>query len=202
LETRKSRKPIVILVHEHFDAIDSLVAIVYCTTSKSIAFMMRTGEILTVLALVTSQYALGFVPTTNSNSRILTLQQASSSDSSGEQQPDPVEAFMENASAKGADKVREMSVEERTRRAMLAEAVEDRIFSMYDDLEGLLQDGVPANDEDRDEIQSLAREIKASQSQYENLVSGEASAILGTIGNIGSNSTESKRNQKEGDAAL
>lgn len=97
---------------------------------------------------------------------------------------------MEGASAKGADKVREMSIEERTKRAMLAEAVEDRIFSMYDDLEVLLKDGVPASDEDRDEIQSLAQEIKASQSQYENLVSGEPSTMLGTINELGSNGGE------------
>ena len=60
---------------------------------------------------------------------------------SNQQQPDPVEQFMEEASRKGAEKVKAMSIEERTRRAMLAEAVEDRIFSLYDDLEGLLKDG-------------------------------------------------------------
>ena len=98
------------------------------------------------------------------------------------QQPDPVEAFMEEASRKGADKVKAMSIEERTRRAMLAEAVEDRIFSLYDDLEQLLDDtkgkDTPTSVEDREEITSIAKQIKASQSQYENLVSGQPSAML------------------------
>lgn len=154
-----------------------------------------------MLALLASQMTaptVGFVLPKTSTKRIRKLNQATS-DENGEQpqQPDPVEAFMEDASARGADKVRAMSIEERTRRAMLAEAVEDRIFSMYDDLEGLLKDGVPANDEDRDEIKSLAQQIKASQSQYENLVSGEPSAML----ELGSEAT-AKRNKEEGEADL
>ena len=94
---------------------------------------------------------------------------------------------MEQASLKGAAKIRAMSIEERTKRAMLAEAVEDRIFSMYDEIEARLQGGVPTTDEDRNEIKSLAKEIKASQSQYENLVSGKPSAMLGAINSLGSN---------------
>lgn len=135
---------------------------------------------MALLALVASELSspsFGFVSVSKPSSRIRTLNEAPTGDS-GEQQPDPVEAFMEDASARGAEKVRAMSIEERTKRAMLAEAVEDRIFSMYDDLEALLKDGVPTSDEDRDEIKSLAEQIKASQSQYENLVSGEPSAML------------------------
>lgn len=111
----------------------------------------------------------------------------------GNQDPDPVEAFMEEASLKGADKVKEMSIEERTKRAMLAEAVEDRIFSMYDEIEALLPNGVPASDEDRDEVTSLAKQIKASQSQYENLVTGEPSAMLGAFNKIGKNKDDSEQ---------
>jgi len=85
---------------------------------------------------------------------------------------------MEGASLKGADKVKDMSISERTKRAMLAEAVEDRIFNLYDDLEVLMKDGIPPTDEKRDEISSLAQQIKASQTQYENLVTGEPSEIM------------------------
>ena len=106
---------------------------------------------------------------------------------SQEQQQDPVEAFMEEASRKGADKVKEMSIEERTKRAMLAEAVEDRVFQMYDDLEGLLKDGVPATEDDREEISNIAKQIKASQLQYENLVSGKPSEMLGTMDGLEEN---------------
>jgi len=111
--------------------------------------------------------------------------------------PDPVEAFMEEASLKGADKVKEMSIEERTKRAVLAEAVEDRIFSMYDEIEALLPTGVPASDEDRDEVTSLAKQIKASQSQYENLVTGEPSAMLGAFNKIGKNNSKDNSEQWE-----
>ena len=116
-----------------------------------------------------------------------------------QQQPDPVEAFMEEASQKGADKVRSMSIEERTRRAMLAEAMEDRIFSMYDELEGLLEtDGtVPTSEENREEIKNLAQEIKASQSQYEDVMTGRPSAMLGTINGIGTNSSSADRRKEE-----
>jgi hypothetical protein len=136
--------------------------------------------------------------------RRIDTQRQSSAESNGsetgneeEQHPDPVEAFMEDASQKGADKVRDMSIEERTRRAMLAEAMEDRIFTMYDDLEGLLEDGLPKSTEERDEIQSIAKEIKASQSQYEDMVSGQPSEMLGTINNIGTNSSDTSSNRRK-----
>ena len=154
---------------------------------KAVLFALAAQLTTNVLAFVSTTQSKVPVP---ANGRIcLSLKQSSSPGSSSDkegQQQDPVEPFMEEASRKGAKKVKEMSVEERTKRAMLAEAVEDRIFTMYDDLEGLLQDGVPATDEDRDEISSLAKQIKASQSQYENLVSGKPSAML----NIGSESDE------------
>ncbi|CAB9502053.1 expressed unknown protein [Seminavis robusta] len=154
--------------------------------------------------MLTIRASFGFVPScrrTQATHRIPLLQAAENDDNDGQpqQQPDPVETFMEQASQKGADKVRAMSIEERTRRAMLAEAVEDRIFTMYDDLEGLLQDGVPVSEQDREEIQSLAQEIKASQSQYETLVSGEPSVMLGTINDIGSPSSSNTQAPTEED---
>ena len=85
---------------------------------------------------------------------------------------------------------------------MLAEVVEDRVFQMYDDLEVLLKDGAPASEEDREEISKLAKQIKASQSQYENLVSGEPSEMLGTMNGLEENfeRKENKRNNGNNNA--
>lgn len=93
-------------------------------------------------------------------------------------QPETTEAFMENASRRGADKVASMSIEERTKRAMLAETVEDRIFSLHDELELLLPDNGMALLEKREKIEFLSGEIKASEEQYEALVSGKPSSML------------------------
>lgn len=90
--------------------------------------------------------------------------------------------FLEQASLNGADKIREMSIEERTKRAFLAEAAEDRINSLTLELENLLgNDGLPSKDEDRDEIVDIARQIKGFQEQYNQLVTGEASATLNML---------------------
>lgn len=132
-------------------------------------------------------------------SRIRWLQESNSADNNDtppqqqQQRADPVETFMEEASLKGADKVKEMSISERTKRAMLAEAVEDRIFSLYDELEELMQQqDEPTNDDEerRDDIRSLAKQIKASQTYYENLVSGEPSEMMDMMQSSESNSDE------------
>lgn len=161
--------------------------------------MMMKAALLAVTATQLMTSASGFVSPAHSKIQIPATRRirdliafssspdGNDSNNSQDQQPDPVEAFMEEASLKGAAKVREMSIEERTKRAMLAEAVEDRVFQMYDNLEVLLKDGVPATEEDREEISKLAKQIKASQAQYENLVSGEPSELLGTMDGLEEN---------------
>lgn len=75
-----------------------------------------------------------------------------------------------------------MSIEERTKRAMLAEAVEDRITVLCDDLELLLgENGMPSSAENRDEVQVLAKEIKSLCSEYKALVKGGSSPMLKSI---------------------
>lgn len=75
-----------------------------------------------------------------------------------------------------------MSIEERTKRAMLAEAVEDRMVLLYDDLEELLgEDGLPSSVENRAEVEVLAREIKSLRGEYQTLVSGGPSPMLDSI---------------------
>jgi len=75
-----------------------------------------------------------------------------------------------------------MDIHERTKRAMLAEALEDRIFEIVDELEVLTKaNGGLENlsDEVRNEAVELAKQVKASQKQYDDLVNGRPSSLLG-----------------------
>jgi hypothetical protein len=90
--------------------------------------------------------------------------------------------FLESSARDGSSAVRLMSVEERTKRALLAEAAEDRMMKLTDDLDKLLgDDGMPKNIEDREEAVKIARQIKASQEQYRSLVNGEPSPLIDAL---------------------
>jgi hypothetical protein len=94
----------------------------------------------------------------------------------------PKRSFLEQAALDGADKIALLSLEERTRRAWLAEVTEDRMILLMDELELLLgPDGMPINEEDREEVVVLAREVKALRERYKLLVSGEPCALLDTL---------------------
>ena len=105
---------------------------------------------------------------------------ADAADDDGGDNGHAMQPFFEETALKGAAAVKAMSIEERTRRAMLAEAVEDRICNHYDDLEEILgQEGVlPESEEEREEITNIAKQIKVLQNDYKQLVSGERSAYL------------------------
>jgi outer membrane protein OmpA-like peptidoglycan-associated protein len=91
----------------------------------------------------------------------------------------PQEEFLEVEAQAGAEKVRNMSIEERTKRAMLAEAAEDRMIFLSDELDALLgEDGTPLKAEYREEVVTLAQQIKALQEQYRALVNGEPDPML------------------------
>lgn len=108
------------------------------------------------------------------------------------------EQFMERESIAGAGKVRVMSVEERTKRAMLAEVAEDRLIKLSDELDELLgEDGMPKKEEDREEIVTLCKQIKASQEQYKALVNGEDSPLLNTLEGTGNGSNDVDENNKK-----
>lgn len=70
---------------------------------------------------------------------------------------------------------------------MLAEAAEDQMISLMDELDDLLdeQSGMPKREEDREEVVQLARGIKASQEQYRALVNGEKSPVLDALNGFG-----------------
>ena len=98
----------------------------------------------------------------------------------GNDQGHAMQPFFEETALEGADAVKAMSIEERTRRAMLAEQVEDRVCTLYDDLEVILgQDGtLPESEEEREETRNIAKQIKVLQNDYKQLVSGEKSQYL------------------------
>lgn len=103
--------------------------------------------------------------------------------SSSENEKGPVgkqtDHFLEQKAIDGANKIRSLSIEERTRRAMLAEAAEDRMVTLSDELDNLLgDDGMPIKKENREEAVNLATEIKAQQEQYRQLVMGEQNNLL------------------------
>mmetsp|Transcript_14758 Transcript_14758/g.22772 ORF Transcript_14758/g.22772 Transcript_14758/m.22772 type:complete len:153 (-) Transcript_14758:576-1034(-) len=89
------------------------------------------------------------------------------------------ENIMEMASLAGAEKIAKLDIQERTKRAMLAESVEDRIFELVDELEGLVKEnnGILEGDA-REEAVELAKQTKALQIQYDDLVNGRPSSLL------------------------
>lgn len=91
------------------------------------------------------------------------------------------EQRMETASIAGAKKISELDLQERTKRAMLAEAVEDRIFELADELDLLVakNNGLEnLSDDVKEEAVEIAKQTKALQIQYGDLVSGRPSALL------------------------
>lgn len=95
---------------------------------------------------------------------------------------------MEMSSIAGADAIRKLDLQERTKRAMLAEAVEDRIFELVDDLEELVRkSGGLENltDEIKEEAVEMAKQTKALQIQYDDLVNGRPSPLLDLGGTTG-----------------
>lgn len=98
------------------------------------------------------------------------------------------EMLLESMSLKGAAAVAKMSIPERTKRAMLAEAVEDQIFDLTEELEGLVEeDGNIAVDK-REKAVDLAKQVKGLQGQYDDLVNGKPSSILKALEGMNGNS--------------
>lgn len=89
-------------------------------------------------------------------------------------------------SLKGADRIREMDVPERAKRALLAETVEDRIFELTEVLEGFVDDNGMIPEENREKAVEIAQEAKSLKIQYNNLVTGQPSTILSTLDNSSS----------------
>eukprot|EP00543_Licmophora_paradoxa_P000075 CAMPEP_0202451872 /NCGR_PEP_ID=MMETSP1360-20130828/10198_1 /ASSEMBLY_ACC=CAM_ASM_000848 /TAXON_ID=515479 /ORGANISM="Licmophora paradoxa, Strain CCMP2313" /LENGTH=156 /DNA_ID=CAMNT_0049070539 /DNA_START=148 /DNA_END=618 /DNA_ORIENTATION=- len=113
----------------------------------------------------------------------------SSSDVPDNEEYDPKkmqEALFEQLSKSGAANVAKMDVAERTKRAILAEAVEDRILLLEDDLEELIPSGIiPKDEKIREKAVEIAQTIRACQQDYSRLVNGEPSPLLDTLDSLG-----------------
>lgn len=99
------------------------------------------------------------------------------------------EAHLEQLSRLGSDKISKMSVAERAKRAMLAEAIEDSIFSKEIQLDEIMGESgtIPTDPELLQLCRDISIEIKEAQMQYEALVSGEQSALLNSLESLGIN---------------
>ena len=94
------------------------------------------------------------------------------------------EQIMEMASIAGAKNIASLEIHERTKRAMLAENVEDRIFELVDELEILVKKSgglENLSDETKEEAVEIAKQTKELQIQYDDLVSGRPSSLLSSI---------------------
>ena len=96
------------------------------------------------------------------------------------------EMIFEDLSLKGAKQIAQMEIPERAKRAMLAEAVEDRIFELTEFLESLVDEQGMIAEEDRPRAVDVAKQTKNLQLQYNDLVSGNPSTILDALNAIGS----------------
>ena len=98
------------------------------------------------------------------------------------------EEVLEQLSLDGAERIAKMDIPERTKRAMLAEQVEDRIFELMDVLDKLVENGEGAGElvkeENREKAVDVAREVKSLQKQYDDLVSGRPSSMLSSLESI------------------
>jgi hypothetical protein len=95
-----------------------------------------------------------------------------------------LEQIIDNSSSQGVNSIAAMNLQERTKRAMLAEAVEDRIFELVDELEILVKRNGGYEsfseypDDVREEALEMAKQTKALQVQYDDLVNGRLSVLL------------------------
>mmetsp|Transcript_94989 Transcript_94989/g.273415 ORF Transcript_94989/g.273415 Transcript_94989/m.273415 type:complete len:84 (-) Transcript_94989:324-575(-) len=77
-----------------------------------------------------------------------------------------------------------MGIPERAKRAMLAEAVEDRIFELTDLMEGLIEDDGTVAEKNRKKATDLATQTKKLQQEYSDLVNGSPSSVLNALDSI------------------
>lgn len=94
------------------------------------------------------------------------------------------EAELEAMSVRGASKIAQMDISERTKRALLAEAVENRIFALQQEMLELAQSHGKYS-----VAKALAQQIKLAQVQYEELVNGDPSDMLRAYDSLASMAT-------------
>ena len=97
------------------------------------------------------------------------------------------EAFLEQLSQRGSDQVAKMSIAERAKRAMLAEAIEDNILAKEIQLEELIGENfiLPTDPELLQQCKDISLQIREAQKQYEALVTGGPSVLLSSLESLG-----------------
>ena len=154
---------------------------------------MRVVIGLLLLLLPVWQEASGFAPLSQPR-RIFSI---SSSDKNENQQPSPKqtqERILEQLSREGASQIASLDVHERAKRAMLAEAIEDRIMDNIEVLEHLV---AQTESSCRAKAVELARETKTLQVQYEELVTGKPSSVLQSLEAVMGNSSKDGVEEEE-----
>jgi len=104
---------------------------------------------------------------------------------------------MEELSRIGAKKIATLSIPERTKRAMLAEAIEDQIFENTERLESFLKPDGTLPPKLRERAVAVAQKTKALQVQYSELVSGKESSVLNALEAAMAGKEEDKSNEDE-----
>lgn len=168
--------------------------------TKALIASGRIGVLVAVLLGSTLRSAVSFTVVNPKTSRCVNIIfRSSSPDNSDMSFPDPneksgaqkeQEMMFESMSLKGADVIAKMEVPERAKRAMLAEAVEDRIFELTEKLEGFIDENGMIPEQDREKAVEIAKQTKGLQAQYNELVSGGPSAILDSLSSIKSSSED------------
>ena len=100
------------------------------------------------------------------------------------------EMILEELSMKGAAKIAKMDISERAKRAMLAEALEDRVFELTEALTGMLDEDGSVKLEHRTTVADTAKQTKELQLLYSDLVNGNPSSILNALASLDSKDTD------------
>jgi archaellum component FlaC len=108
------------------------------------------------------------------------------------------EQLFEELSRENAETIASLSISERAKRAMLAEVVEDEIFSVTEQMIDLVQ----RFEAQSDGIEKFEKQVKALktrnsflQQQYNDLVSGRPSSLLNTVDSV-TNDGDNSRNEQ------
>lgn len=114
----------------------------------------------------------------------------------------PPEMVLEELARVGADRIAALSTAERTKRAMLAEAIEDEIFAATETLESLLRNAKDGTlpEIHRERAVELAAKTKLFQVQHNELVSGTTSSVLNALESAFGRSDNSNSNNNDDDS--
>jgi hypothetical protein len=159
-------------------------AVVYLTSMASKAMMMVT-ILVAVFVSQTQGWTTGGIASRNFKATAIHIAKAPNDDNSDESLLQSQNSIFEAMSIKGADKIAKMSIPERAKRAMLAEATEDSIFELTERLDGLVEDDGTVSVANREKAMDLARQAKKLQMQYNDLVNGNPSSILQVLDEMG-----------------